>query len=178
MTVSDTARADLWRPAVSALPSPSVSNPVPEAAAAGLSPWSTQTVTNHGGKGRFRLNRVGHPRTLAADDRHQMTRLALPLLKGACSGFIWSLFPLLLFRSQLQRFPATWILAASVLTGLIITLLILPLRDILQTWKRRLISSLPILAVAQGAFSFFLTVRATWEGTWPERWIELTLAIY
>ncbi len=107
-----------------------------------------------------------------------MARQALPILKGACSGLIWSLLPLLLFRPYLERFPATWILASGVLTGLIITLLILPLRNTLQTWKRRLITSLPILAVAQGVFAFFLPLRATWEGAWPERWTELILAIY
>ena len=100
------------------------------------------------------------------------------LLKGACSGFIWSLIPLLLFSTHLRGFSTVWILASGVLTGLITARLVLSLRDILQTWKQRLVLSLPILAVAQGAFAFFLTMLATQGGTWPGRWLELTLAIY
>ena len=107
-----------------------------------------------------------------------MTSSTVPFFKGACSGLLWSLFPLFLYRSPLEHFPASWVLASSIVTGLIITLVVWGLRGILQTWKRRLISSLPILLVAQGLFSFLLTLRATWEGSWPERWTELALAIY
>ncbi len=107
-----------------------------------------------------------------------MKHIAFLLAKGACSGSIWSLFPLFLYRSPLEAFPASWIVASSVLTGLSITLLILPLRNNLQTWRRRIFSSLPLLLAAQGFFALLLTAGATWEGAWPERWIELTLAIY
>ena len=107
-----------------------------------------------------------------------MKYIAFPLAKGACSGLIWSLFPLFLYRSSLEQFAASWIVASSVLTGLSITFLILPLRNNLQTWRRRIFSSLPSLLVAQGLFALLLTAGATWEGAWPERWFELTLAIY
>jgi len=114
----------------------------------------------------------------AMPTEHDMASSTFPLFKGACSGLLWSLIPLFLFHSPFEHYPASWLLVSSVFTGLIIMLLIWCLRDTLHTWKRRTISSLPILLVAQGMFSFLLTIRATWEGSWPERWIELTLAIY
>ena len=39
---------------------------VPEATEAGLAPWSGQIDVIHGGRGRSRLNRVGHLGTVAA----------------------------------------------------------------------------------------------------------------
>ena len=99
------------------------------------------------------------------------------LFKGLVSGFSWSLIPLIVFSEFLGNFPAWWMLICGCLTGVLVTLLLRSARAGL-TRRSRFVLCIPAVFLGEALWALLLTLPITREGTWPERWYELTLAIY
>ncbi len=99
------------------------------------------------------------------------------ILRGLISGAGWALFPLVVFGSHFGAFHEAWILASACLVGVALTLL-LRRTGIGSTRRSRLLLCVPVLLAAQALWACLLTLPATREGSWPERWFELTLGIY
>ena len=104
-------------------------------------------------------------------------RRGAPLHFGLVSGACWSFFPLVVFAGQFGAFSRAWMFACACLVGVALTLFLWRTR-IGVTRRSRLLACVPVLLLAEASWAFLLTLPAAREGSWPERWVELTLGIY
>lgn len=101
------------------------------------------------------------------------------LKKGAISGFAWGLISLLV--SQLFALGPVanpmWMVFCGGLTGVLLVML-LRWAKIGLNRRSRMLFCVPVVFLGQALWAFILMLPITREGSWPGRWIELTLGIY